>query len=309
MICDTLLILIFVNDSFTLKRDTSTDGSNRFPETIRRGGCEKHTQCPECIQYLGRCKVCSCYFVKHSRHATSFLSIDCDEVFNYWEPMHYIQYGRGMQTWEYSPEFSIRSWAYILAHSIVAIALELFVTDNKVGIILDGNVLMSAQMKLFFAFRTILGLISASVETFFYSAIVQNIHPTVGLYCLIFLVLSPGMFIASPSFLPSTFAMYCITAAFAWGLQKRSWKGSFAVVGFVGLGSLFGWPFAGVFAIPFVLEALIGKSRWTELKFMVMAGIFVLLLVLVIINWTSLLNSYPWFSLIKHFIRNGLLSR
>jgi alpha-1,2-mannosyltransferase len=26
---------------------------------------------------------------------------DCDEVFNYWEPLHYLLYGFGMQTWEY----------------------------------------------------------------------------------------------------------------------------------------------------------------------------------------------------------------
>lgn len=26
---------------------------------------------------------------------------DCDETFNYWEPLHYLMYGRGLQTWEY----------------------------------------------------------------------------------------------------------------------------------------------------------------------------------------------------------------
>lgn len=26
---------------------------------------------------------------------------DCDEVFNYWEPLHYLLYGSGLQTWEY----------------------------------------------------------------------------------------------------------------------------------------------------------------------------------------------------------------
>uniref|UniRef100_T1GP40 Uncharacterized protein n=1 Tax=Megaselia scalaris TaxID=36166 RepID=T1GP40_MEGSC len=32
---------------------------------------------------------------------------DCDETFNYWEPLHYVIYGRGLQTWEYSPEFAL----------------------------------------------------------------------------------------------------------------------------------------------------------------------------------------------------------
>lgn len=26
---------------------------------------------------------------------------DCDEVYNYWEPLHFLLYGYGMQTWEY----------------------------------------------------------------------------------------------------------------------------------------------------------------------------------------------------------------
>lgn len=26
---------------------------------------------------------------------------DCDEVFNYWEPTHFLHHGRSLQTWEY----------------------------------------------------------------------------------------------------------------------------------------------------------------------------------------------------------------
>lgn len=26
---------------------------------------------------------------------------DCDEVYNYWEPLHYVLYNYGKQTWEY----------------------------------------------------------------------------------------------------------------------------------------------------------------------------------------------------------------
>jgi alpha-1,2-mannosyltransferase len=42
---------------------------------------------------------------------------DCDEVFNYWEPIHFLVYGKGQQTWEYSPEYALRSiyiYYYIL---------------------------------------------------------------------------------------------------------------------------------------------------------------------------------------------------
>lgn len=43
---------------------------------------------------------------------------DCDETFNYWEPTHYLSHGYGLQTWEYSPDYAIRSWLYIVFHAI-----------------------------------------------------------------------------------------------------------------------------------------------------------------------------------------------
>ena len=33
--------------------------------------------------------------------ATSNIIHDCDEVFNYWEPFHFLLYKSGFQTWEY----------------------------------------------------------------------------------------------------------------------------------------------------------------------------------------------------------------
>lgn len=33
--------------------------------------------------------------------ATSNIIHDCDEVFNYWEPLHFLLYKSGFQTWEY----------------------------------------------------------------------------------------------------------------------------------------------------------------------------------------------------------------
>lgn len=54
-----------------------------------------------------------------ARLLSSVLNIvhDCDEVFNYWEPLHYVLYGHGLQTWEYSAQFALRSWLYVLVHA------------------------------------------------------------------------------------------------------------------------------------------------------------------------------------------------
>ena len=50
---------------------------------------------------------------------------DCDETFNFWEPLHYAHHGYGLQTWEYSPKYAIRSWSYILLHLLPIHSLPL----------------------------------------------------------------------------------------------------------------------------------------------------------------------------------------
>ena len=41
---------------------------------------------------------------------------DCDEVYNYWEGVHLLArsdgaFRRPLQTWEYAPNYALRSWA------------------------------------------------------------------------------------------------------------------------------------------------------------------------------------------------------
>lgn len=58
---------------------------------------------------------------------------DCDETFNYWEPTHYLSHGYGLQTWEYSPDYAIRSWLYIAFHAVLGNIRRLLPQSNKVG--------------------------------------------------------------------------------------------------------------------------------------------------------------------------------
>jgi alpha-1,2-mannosyltransferase len=56
------------------------------------------------------------YFLWLIRVFSAFLAQmdDCDEVYNYWEPLHMAVEGTpAMQTWEYSGVYGLRTWAYI----------------------------------------------------------------------------------------------------------------------------------------------------------------------------------------------------
>ncbi len=79
---------------------------------------------------------------------------DCDETFNYWDPLHYLIYGRGLQTWEYSPEFALRSYTYLLVHGVPAWFYNSLFKPNP--------------MLVFYMIRCMLGLSCALVEVYFY---------------------------------------------------------------------------------------------------------------------------------------------
>lgn len=79
---------------------------------------------------------------------------DCDETFNYWEPLHYMIYGQGLQTWEYSPEFALRSYTYLLIHGVPAWFYN--------------NLFHPNPMLIFYFVRCILGFGCAIVEVYFY---------------------------------------------------------------------------------------------------------------------------------------------
>lgn len=57
---------------------------------------------------------------------------DCDETFNFWEPTHYLSHGYGFQTWEWSPEYGIRDWLYIIPHAVLSTLRRVLPHPTKV---------------------------------------------------------------------------------------------------------------------------------------------------------------------------------
>ncbi|KAF2200566.1 hypothetical protein GQ43DRAFT_481473 [Delitschia confertaspora ATCC 74209] len=165
---------------------------------------------------------------------------DCDEVFNYWEPTHYLNHGYGLQTWEYSPEYAIRSWTYTALHAVVIWAGRLLPFTTKTF--------------EFYVLRIVLGFICAVCETRLYSTISRTINPRVAIFFLMAMIFSPGMYHASIAYLPSTFAMYTtmlgVSSFMDWSGGIKTARGIF----WFALGALLGWPFSGALVLPFIFE-------------------------------------------------------
>lgn len=182
---------------------------------------------------------------------------DCDEVYNFWEPLHYLDRGYGFQTWETSPKYAIRSWAYIAFHLYPATFLTRLLKLDK--------------RATFFMLRIVFAFISSICEAKLYRAVMEHINYRVGRYFLFILMFSAGMWNASTAFLPSTFAMFTNFLAFSYTIAPPSLEDSsrtlYGTVLFA-LGALVGWPFSLALAIPFVLEELYirGADRVTSDK-------------------------------------------
>ncbi|TFK41811.1 asparagine-linked glycosylation 9 protein isoform a [Crucibulum laeve] len=170
---------------------------------------------------------------------------DCDEVFNFWEPLHFLDQGYGFQTWEVSPQYAIRSWAYILLHylppRLTSVALGV---DKRIA---------------FFAVRILLAVMSTLVEAAFFRTVVVRINERVGRYLFFMLLFSAGMWNASTAFLPSSFAMYTSALAFSYAFTPASLndnRRTLAATLLFAAGAIVGWPFSLALAIPFIFEEL-----------------------------------------------------
>ncbi|XP_052447770.1 alpha-1,2-mannosyltransferase ALG9 isoform X1 [Carassius gibelio] len=169
---------------------------------------------------------------------------DCDETYNYWEPTHYLLYGTGMQTWEYSPAYAIRSYAYLWLHAL--------------PVCFHAKILQTNKVLVFYFLRCMLAFTCCVCELYFYKAVCKKFGLHVGRLLLAFLVLSAGMFCSSAAFLPSTFCMYSTLVAMTGWFQGSP---SLAVLG-TAAGAIVGWPFSALLGIPIAFDLLFLKKKW-----------------------------------------------
>ncbi|KAJ3504710.1 hypothetical protein NLJ89_g7791 [Agrocybe chaxingu] len=172
---------------------------------------------------------------------------DCDEgqIYNFWEPLHFLDQGYGFQTWELSPAYALRSWAYILLHFIPPRLGRLLVAGDK--------------RVAFFATRIFLAFVSTLVEATLYRTIVTAVNERVGRYYFFLMIFSAGMWNASTALLPSTFAMYTTALACSYAFIPTTTKNkhrTLAATLLFAVGGIVGWPFALALSIPFIIEEL-----------------------------------------------------
>lgn len=177
---------------------------------------------------------------------------DCDETFNYWEPLNLIMRGFGKQTWEYSPAYAIRSYAYLIPYYLAT------------GQFRDLEHILGTKFPpyYFFYFIRIVCLcgFSSFTEHKLYKSVRRNYGGATANWYMLYTTFAPGMSHASVALLPSSFAMCWITLGTSSALDGLTYLNDASVVApsigvvacFLTAG-LLGWPFTLLLALPFGL--------------------------------------------------------
>ena len=224
--------------------------------------------------------------------------LDCDEVYNYWEPTHYLNHGFGLQTWEYSPQYAIRSWLYIALHAIIGQTSKLKINW------------LSTRAHEFYIVRLALGGACAICQTSLFTATYRLIEPRVATLLALVMLSSTGMFYASVSYLPSSFSMYCSMLGTAAFLQKSKASKTTAGILWFGIGAIVGWPFSAALILPLMFEELNTLLLTKDLKSMIQRTFLgVLGLVPVIVSPYAVITFRPDFSKLLDLAFNAVFFR
>lgn len=182
---------------------------------------------------------------------------DCDETFNYWDPLNLLIRKFGKQTWEYSPEYAIRSYAFLTPYYLIDYPFHYL------------NQFFKFPSYFEFYWIRLIGLngLTSLSEILLTSSLSENFGAKIGNWYLFLSSINTGMSHAGVALLPSSFAMQMIIFAINKSLNAINSndsdlkvKNSVKTFFWFGLGGLFGWPFILVLSVPFAFYTLFSSS-------------------------------------------------
>ncbi|KAJ8733666.1 hypothetical protein PYW07_014217 [Mythimna separata] len=191
---------------------------------------------------------------------------DCDETYNYWEPLHYLVYGSGLQTWEYSPAYAIRSYMPLWLFAVPAKILSWFMTPVSV----------------FYSLRMLLAVLSACAELMFYKAVCHEFGVHVGRVWLGMTLPAAGMFASSAAMLPSAWSGALASGALACWWRRRYPPAIFLTAA----STLLSWPFTALLGIPIAIDMILMKRQILDfIKWSVLSLVIILVPTVLVDSW------------------------
>lgn len=210
---------------------------------------------------------------------------DCDETYNYWDPLNVVLRGFGKQTWEYSPEYAIRLWAYLMVYAVPAwIASKLGVSDQW----------------LFYVVRLAIVLFTVWGEITLYRLIRRQFGKEALNWFMVFSAALTGMAHAGVALLPLLWALQTQLVAVAAALDGHY----LTLVVWQFVGGLLGWPFALALGVPVGLTVVIRRQFNTVVGAILAFTLICTLLVAVDLYYYDRLVLVPW-NIVKYNVLSG----
>ncbi|KAL7671247.1 hypothetical protein ACOME3_006148 [Neoechinorhynchus agilis] len=166
---------------------------------------------------------------------------DCDEVFNFYEPLHWMVYGHGMQTWEYAPQFALRSYAYLAPFAGYLCFLKPFISKPN----------------LFFFFRSLLAFLHTTAEVHFIGGVQEQYGNEVSKVLAVVLATNTGMNRASTCFVNNSITMMLIMASYG------SWFKGHLITSIVLMAAscILGWTYAAIIGLPIAIDIIFRRKN------------------------------------------------
>lgn len=143
--------------------------------------------------------------------------------------------------------YALRSYFYLLIHTIGA-----FLPWT-----LDAlDLVPMTKISIFYGVRLFLAFSNAAANTYLLRSTQKKFGSEASQLLQLFLIVTPGMFISSSAFLPSTFAMIC------YSLVLGAWmRGQLVVALYMcALSAIVGWPFSLLVGVPLALFILVRRG-------------------------------------------------
>ncbi|KAI5951336.1 ALG9 [Candida jiufengensis] len=185
--------------------------------------------------------------------------MDCDETFNYWEPLNLMLRGFGKQTWEYSPVYSIRSYAYLVPYYLI----------GKLAQLLNLN-----PVHVFYFIRVFdLAGFTSFCELYLFKTFCNLGFVNLGNWYLFLSSINIGINHGGVALLPSSLALQCVILANCFILKSSrevdKERNLVVAVFWYFIGGVLGWPFALALGLPLGIYCGFGilyhKLNWTIL--------------------------------------------
>eukprot|EP00834_Sanchytrium_tribonematis_P001034 NODE_22_length_42145_cov_1.310612.p8 type:complete len:503 gc:universal NODE_22_length_42145_cov_1.310612:8936-7428(-) len=191
---------------------------------------------------------------------------DCDETYNYWEPLHFLHYGKGFMTWEYDPRYAIRSYTYLLIFYFLTLA---FKSEHDLFFLKARYILSLLNFASFYYFINICSKKFGSRD---YEIIM-----------VLLMSFSPGILVSTVALLPSSTCMTLVAVSYASLAQGKRFISLSCIVSM----SAICWPFSGLLVVMQLVDLI-----YTKLRFLKVYLLYGIIQSIVVLSLSYAIDSY-----------------